>query len=534
MTGRPVRPVGERALLVECADLAEVLGLHAALTAEPLPGLTELLAAARTLLVRVSDRGARDRLAPLLRELPASSAPAPSGGLVTIDTVYDGADLAVVAELTGLSREGVVAAHSGQEWTAAFGGFAPGFAYLVGDDVLTVPRRATPRTAVPAGAVALAGPFSAVYPRSSPGGWQLVGRTDARLWDLDREPPALLRPGDRVRFRPVPEQARLRTDEPIGPPPVTHAPASPSDAAPPVPPPHGALTVLAAGAQSLLQDLGRSGLLDLGVSPSGASDRGSARQANRLVGNERTAAVVETVLGGLELAAAGHQVLAVSGAPVPLTVLADGTELSHPPTDAPFLLPDGHVLRLGHPAVGLRAYVAVRGGITVPPVLGSRSTDLLSGIGPLPLAAGSVLPVGPPPATAVGQPEPARVRASGVLQVAVLIGPRADRVTAESLRRLLDQEWTVTERSNRVGLRLDGTPLELTDRAELASEGTVAGAVQLPADGRPVVFLADHPVTGGYPVLAVVRETDLDALAQARPGDRLRFRDACCGDEPQT
>ncbi|WP_251838485.1 5-oxoprolinase/urea amidolyase family protein [Oceanitalea stevensii] len=530
MTGREVRPVGERALLVGCADLAEVLGLHAVLAASPLPGQVEVLAAARTVLVRVTDRPARDRLAPLLRELQATSAPPAAGDVVVIDTVYDGADLAAVAEHTGLSVEGVVAAHSGEEWTAAFGGFAPGFAYLVGPTTLTVPRRASPRTAVPAGAVALAGHFSAVYPRSSPGGWQLVGRTDAPMWDLDRQPPALLRPGDRVRFRPVRERVAGRGAEPAV---ATAAGAGSGAHAGPAatvstagPAPTSSLTVVATGAQSLVQDLGRPGLLDLGVTPSGAADRGSARQANRLVGNDRAAAVVETVLGGLELRATGHHVLAVSGAPAPLTLLHDTEELAHPPTDTPFLLPDGHVLRLGPPAVGLRAYVAVRGGLAVPPVLGSRSTDVLSGTGPAPLTAGTVLPVGPPPGRAVGQPEPARVRAAEELTVGVVLGPRADRVTAESLGRLLGQAWTVTDRSNRVGLRLDGAPLERVDEAELESEGTVAGAVQLPSDGRPVVFLADHPVTGGYPVLAVVRDADLDVLAQARPGDRLRFRDA--------
>ncbi len=538
MTGREVRPVGERALLVGCADLAEVLGLHAALTVSPLPGQSEVLAAARTVLVRATDRPARDRLAPVLRDLPALPTDRAAGDVVVIDTVYDGADLAVVAEHTGLSVEGVVAAHSAEEWTAAFGGFAPGFAYLTGPTTLTVPRRASPRTAVPAGSVALAGTFSAVYPRASPGGWQLVGRTDAPMWDLDRQPPALLRPGDRVRFRPVRQRvtasgSRRATPVPVertgtGPAPGAGTSGGPGHVAP-APSIDGtaattpALTVLATGAQSLLQDLGRSGLLDLGVSPSGAADRGSARQANRLVGNDRAAAVVETVLGGLELRATGNLVLAVSGAPVPLTLLRDGEALTRPPTDTPFLLPDGHVLRLGHPAAGLRAYVAVRGGIDVPPVLGSRSTDLLSGIGPPPLTAGTVLPVGPRPRRAVGQPGPTRVRVTEELTVGVVLGPRADRVTPGSLRRLLSQRWTVTDRSNRVGLRLDGAPLERVDDSELESEGTVAGAVQLPSDGRPVVFLADHPVTGGYPVLAVVQEAGLDPLAQARAGDRLRF-----------
>jgi len=513
VTPRTVRPAGERALLVECADLEEVLGLHAVLTAAPLPGQVEVLPAARTLLLRAADRGARDRLVPLLRDLPAAADRRPQGDVVEIDTVYDGADLTEVASLTAMSEQAVVAAHVGQVWTAAFGGFAPGFTYLVGEHAdLQVPRRPSPRTAVPEGAVALAGTFSAVYPRRSPGGWQLLGRTAAPMWDLDRDPPALLPPGARVRFRAVREVAT--TVAPTAPTPPSAAPGSP------------ALHVLAAGTQSLVQDLGRPGLLGQGVSPSGAADRGSARQANRLVGNPREAAVVETVLGGLALRAAGDHVLAVSGAPAPLAVLRDGAPARTPPTDVPFALYDGEELRVGEPAVGLRSYLAVRGGVTVPAVLGSRSTDVLSGTGPAPLAAGAVLPVGPPPGSAVGSPEPPRVAAApgDVLDVPVALGPRDGWVTPASLERLLGQEWRVGARSNRVGLRLEGTALDRSEDAELPSEGTVAGAVQVPADGLPVVFLADHPVTGGYPVVAVVPDAALDTLAQARPGDRVRFR----------
>ncbi|QDB79253.1 5-oxoprolinase/urea amidolyase family protein [Georgenia wutianyii] len=512
MTPRTVRHAGERALLVECADLGEVLGLHAVLTAAPLPGQLEVLPAARTLFVRAADRRARDRLVTLLRDLPAAADARPEGDVVQVDTVYDGADLAEVAALTAMSADAVVAAHTGQVWTAAFGGFAPGFAYLVGEHAaLDVPRRATPRTAVPAGAVGLAGHFSAVYPRRSPGGWQLLGRTAAPVWDLDRDPPALLRPGARVRFRAVREVVTAVVPTP---------PAAPvADEGP-------ALVVLAAGTQSLVQDLGRPGRLDLGVSPSGAADRGSARQANRLVGNPREAAVVETVLGGLALRAVGDHVLAVSGARAPLTALRDGSVARTPPTDDPFALYDGEELRVGHPDAGLRVYLAVRGGLAVAPVLGSRSTDVLSGTGPAPLATGTVLPVGPPPGTAVARSEPPRVAAApgDVLEVPVTLGPREDWVTPESVERLLGQEWTVGVRSNRVGVRLEGAALDRADDAELASEGTVAGAVQVPADGQPVVFLADHPVTGGYPVVAVVRDAALDTLAQVRPGDRVRFR----------
>ncbi|WP_324652299.1 urea amidolyase family protein [Georgenia sp. H159] len=546
---RTVHLMGERGLLVECGDLAEVLGLHAELTAHPLPGQVEVLAAARTVLVRAADRRARDRLVPRLRAVPAAAAARSEGAELTLDTVYDGADLTAVADLTGTSPEAVVAAHTGQRWTAAFGGFAPGFTYLVGEDpTVEVPRRPSPRTSVPRGAVGLAGPFSAVYPRSSPGGWQLIGRTDAPMWDLERVPPALLRPGDTVRFRAVRELVSGRT--PGGPPGDATARArrrgadhrhpapagglrdatrglvtdqSRPGSAPPLHPPTAALRVVSPGSLSLVQDLGRPGLLDLGVSPSGAADRGSAAQANRLVGNDRSAAVVETVLGGLELEAVGDHVVAVSGAPVPLAVLRDDVEVAHPSGDVPFALPDGHRLRLDHPRRGLRAYVAVRGGLAVPAVLGSRSTDVLSRIGPEPLNPGTVLPVGPPPPSAVALGEPARVHPTDPVSVAVVLGPRADWVTPDSLEAFLTRGWTVTDRSNRVGVRLAGEPMQRAADAELPSEPTVAGAVQVPTDGLPVVFLADHPVTGGYPVIAVVTGAGLDLLAQVRPGQDVRF-----------
>ena len=527
---REVRVVGERALLVECASLQDVMALHAALRAAPRAGQTGVLAAAATVMVRTSDPVATARLAVELAEMTLPAPPrragdgeadhaGGTGGTVVIDTVYDGEDLARVAELTGLSVGAVVRRHSSTVWTAAFAGFAPGFAYLVADDSgLEVPRRAVPRTLVPAGSVALAAGFSAVYPRAGPGGWQLIGRTAARLWQLDRVQPALVAPGGTVRFRIARDSVALA-------PPGT-VPAAVGPPRPDAQPRYGAgLAVLATGAQSLVQDLGRPGYVDLGVSPSGAADRAAARGANRLVGSPRDAAVVETVLGGLVLRADGDHVLAVTGAPTPLTVREASTgRLRDQPLATPFVLRHGEVLELGTPPWGLRSYVGVRGGIDVPPVLGSRSTDLLSGIGPDPLLAGTVLPVGDPRrTTTVGHPEPALDEPAGTVAVQVVEGPRADWLTPVGLERLYAQEWLVTARSNRVGLRLAGEPLRRATERELPTEGMVAGAVQVPGSGQPVVFLPDHPVTGGYPVVAVVRDRHLDRLGQLRPGDRLRF-----------
>ncbi|TQF75085.1 allophanate hydrolase subunit 1 [Rhodococcus spelaei] len=194
---------GDSAVLAEFDDLDTVLAYFRALDADRLAGVVDLVPAARTVLVRF-DRAAtgRDAIARWLRETrPLAGADSEAAAPVRIGVRYDGPDLPEVGQLTGLGVEGVIAAHVGRDWTVAFAGFAPGFGYLVGGDpALRVPRRATPRVAVPAGAVGLAGEFSGVYPRSSPGGWQLIGSTDARMWDADRDPPALLHPGVTVRF----------------------------------------------------------------------------------------------------------------------------------------------------------------------------------------------------------------------------------------------------------------------------------------------------------------------------------------------
>ncbi len=195
--------MGRDALVIELADLATVHAAYEVLREARLPGVIDLVPAATTILVRALPRTTLPR-ARIIELLTDASPPTREDGeptTITIKVRYDGPDLADVARHTGLDRDGIIAAHTGRPWLVAFGGFAPGFAYLSReDDPLAVPRRDTPRTSVPAGSVGLAGRFSGIYPRSSPGGWHLIGTTDATLWDADREPPALLRPGMRVRF----------------------------------------------------------------------------------------------------------------------------------------------------------------------------------------------------------------------------------------------------------------------------------------------------------------------------------------------
>jgi KipI family sensor histidine kinase inhibitor len=195
-------PCGGSGLLVEVEDLDAVLALYAELVEDPPVGVVDLVPAARTLLLRIDPaRSDPVRVARAVRAVEPRSGHRPDAGRLEIPVTYDGEDLAEVGELTGLGERGVVEAHTAQEWTVAFCGFAPGFGYLVGaDDRLTVPRRDNPRTRVPARSVALAGAFTGVYPRESPGGWQLIGRTTVQPWDLERDPPALLVPGLRVSF----------------------------------------------------------------------------------------------------------------------------------------------------------------------------------------------------------------------------------------------------------------------------------------------------------------------------------------------
>ncbi len=279
------------------------------------------------------------------------------------------------------------------------------------------------------------------------------------------------------------------------------------------------IEVIEPGALTSVQTAaGRIGWRHLGIPVGGAADAWSARLANRLVGNDDDAALLEVTLSGLVARATGPLWLAVTGARCEVAV--DGRAVAH--GEAVWVPRDG-VVRLGAAASGVRSYVAVGGGIAVEPVLGSRSTDTLAWVGPPRVVAGAELPVGPSygaPA-AYDAPRPPR---PGPLRVDP--GPRADWFGPDALRRLCGTSDTVTPASNRIGLRLDGPPLERVRDGELPSEGMVLGAVQVPPDGRPVVFLADHPTTGGYPVLAVVRAEDLWRCAQLRPGDRVGFRSA--------
>ena len=273
------------------------------------------------------------------------------------------------------------------------------------------------------------------------------------------------------------------------------------------------------GLLTTVQDLGRPGLAHLGVPTAGAADRRAFGLANRLVGNRPGAAALEITLAGPELELEAGGWIALTGGRV--TAHLDGRPV---PMDMAVRADPGQVLRVGSVTSGLRAYLAVRGGIDVPPVLGSRSTDTLAPVGPPRLEQGARLPVGD---QAGGEPFRQVAPTPPVDPEPVLRtvrGPRDEVFTHDAVRGLIGAAWTVTSDSDRTGVRLDGPVLERRRRVELASEGMVEGSLQVPPDGHPILFLANHPTTGGYPVIAVVVGADLPLAAQARPGTRMRFR----------
>jgi biotin-dependent carboxylase-like uncharacterized protein len=281
----------------------------------------------------------------------------------------------------------------------------------------------------------------------------------------------------------------------------------------------GTLEVVAPGPLATVQDLGRPGLAMWGVTASGAADRRALRLGNRLVGNPEGSAALEVTFGGARLRPDADALLALTGAPCPAAI--DGSPVGH---NAVLTLRGGQELRLGAPRSGLRTYVAVRGGLDVPAVLGSRATDVLAGLGPPVVKAGDRLPVGrpagePPGVDVAPVPDPP----AGEVRLRVRLGPRDDWFAQAAADALVTAAWTVSQQSNRVGLRLEGTPLERAVSGELPSEGMVRGSLQVPPSGLPTLLLADHPITGGYPVIAVVLDADVDGVGQVRPGQQLRF-----------
>ena len=429
-----------------------------------------------------------------VRALAASPPPARSAEPTrehVIASLYDGPDLAEVAATLGISPSEAIARHAATLHVVELLGFLPGFAYLAAPSgaPLTVPRRSTPRPRIAAGSIGVAASWSAVYPFTSPGGWSLIGRAvDAVPFDPTRDPPLLFAPGDQVRFSPVE----------VAPPAIDERAVEPRDPRAP------GLLVIAAPACATVQDAGRVNLLGRGVPPSGPLDAPRMRAANQAVGNDAGAAAIEIPLGAIEVEARGSSAL-VSVDGEPAITLADGERLRVP---------------AGERAV---RYLAARGGVDVPRVLGARATLIparLGGHHGRPLRRGDVLPIGDEAARDPTRPD----RRDDEDELSIDPGPHRSRFPEGAFEALLAAPFQVSRLGDRVGVRLEGArvPREGPDLALPAP--MIRGAIEITTDGSPIVLGPDHPTTGGYPVLAVLRASSQAALAQKKPGDAVRFR----------
>jgi len=443
---------------------------------------------------------------------------------VTIPVCYGaayGPDMEVVCQQSGLSEQEVVQRHVTASYPCSMLGFLPGFPYLVGlDPQLATPRLATPRAVVPAGSVGIAGAQTGVYPVSSPGGWNLIGRTPLTLFDPAREQPSLVQAGDVVRFSPI----SLQEFEEKQPHEFTCYPqicdVSEQDV--------GGCDVLEPGMLTTVQDDGRWGLQNMGIPVSGAMDRQALALGNFLVGNEEGAAALEITLFSPRLVFTTDALVALTGADMGL--LVDGRDA---PAWTAVLVRTGSVLSMaGCIGAGCRAWLCVAGGINVPYVLGSRSTLLRAALGGFKgraLRTGDSLHLRPLTRQAMcldGFSCPVRLRPPYAMDapVPVLPGPQAESLTPGARQAFLDATWTVSDASDRMGCRLEGPQLALGHGADVISEVIPEGSVEVTGAGLPIVMLADRQTTGGYVKPFVVASAAIGWLAQRRPGDSVRFR----------
>jgi KipI family sensor histidine kinase inhibitor len=480
--------------------LGRVLALADGLSKTRIPEVRDIVTSFETLAVHFDpDDGQR-----VLRWLqsmppPPGETTPDTGRMIVIPVEYGGdhgPDLAAAAATLGITAEELVGLHSGARYTVAAMGFSPGFPYLTGlPQRLMLPRKMTPGP-VAAGSVAIAGTQAGIYPGASQGGWHVIGRTSVKLFDAQAREPSLLHVGDRVGFvRGICEDETAIAQSP----------------------PSGALEVLEASGLATVQDTGRPGFQHLGVSPGGAADPVMVAVANRLVGNPDNAAVLECTMRGPLLKL--HQ-------PTRVAWLGWSDEMGGRPVE----LEAGALIDLRRHTNSLRGYLAVAGGIDVPCVLGSRATDVRAGFGGLHgrvLRSGDRLPLGKPcPGPHVGHWRVNWPRSEHeLLEIRILPGVQQSWFTEKSLRTFRESIYQLSPMSDRTGIRLEGAALGRIGTNELLSQPVIAGSVQVPPDGRPIVLMAERQTIGGYPQIAHVISADVPKLARAWPGRQLRFRE---------
>ncbi len=423
-----------------------------------------------------------------------------------VEMTLDGEDLNDLYAFSGVAQDELAEHLGGHIFTVAHFGFSPGFIYLEGlDPKFHIPRKAKPRTKVPAGSVAIGGSYLGIYSSETPGGWSLIGGSPTSLFDPSKTPPTDLLPGDEIEFHIVNALAEAPIDT-LG----TRASRSAPREFPIV------LRAEKVQGSALLEDLGRKMSGYWAVPRAGAIDIWSHRSANALVGNPPGLAAVEFSPGETIFTVLGDCVLATTGSVRQIEL--DGGEIA---ANRSFLAPANSQLVIRTGGSGSYSYLGVAGGFWAPLQFQSRSRDILAGIGPPAISAGDVLfrgtPHGPPR-------DHIRVQNRSIHTIRTTAGPHFAQFDPPDVAGFLAGEFRVSQMTSRVGIRLEGAAISQTPgRGLTESQPLVRGAIQVPPSGEPMVMLADHPATGGYPVIAVVVAADLGVVGQARPGDPLHF-----------
>jgi KipI family sensor histidine kinase inhibitor len=511
------RDVAEGAVLVEYPEASEEEANRRAVAAARLlttrapAGFFDAVPGARTLFVVFDPRKlTRARLAEEVRQSGGEA-----GGqldarrALEIPVFYDadsktGPDLDELSRRVGLNREEFARRHAQARYRVAFLGFAPGFPYMTGlPGELHAPRLATPRTRVPAGSVGIGGQYTGIYPEETPGGWRLIGRAPVRLFDAGRNPPALLLPGDSVRFQPIGreefERRRLVLERPD--------PAASRDASA-IP----LFRVTSPGVFTSVQGGPRRGWAMYGVPPGGAMDLDALAAGNAAVGNPASAPALEMTLVGPELEVLADAAVALSGGWLEPVV-------NDRPVTAAALrqVRTGDRLRPGPIQAGARAYLCVAGGLAP-----SREPSLSRR-----LASGEIVLAAAPRVEFAGAtaavPVPADTGKETVIRV--LPGPQREYFERQGIATFLGSPFRVSASSDRRGIRLEGSPIANNRSPDIPPEGTALGGIQVPGDGQPIILGPDRPVTGGYAKIATVIAADFPLVAQALPGTAVRFKE---------
>ena len=542
-SGFGIRDAGDSAILLELEPVidpavnARVIAIATAIRDQQLAGVRDVIPTYRSVAVHFDPLACDiESVRRAMREAAASPPVSTRGSLVEVPVAYggdNGPDLDDVAAFAKLPARTVIDRHCGPEYRVFMLGFLPGFAYMgIVDASIAAPRKATPRTRIPAGSVGIAGRQTGVYPRSSPGGWQLIARTPLEVFDPTREPASLFRAGDRVKF----VAAAGTRDSGFG---IRNAPPAKMNVESRIPNPESrSITILKPGLFTTIQDAGRWGCQDRGVPVSGPMDRQAHRLANALVGNAPDAATLEATLLGPELRFDHPAVIAVTGADLEAAI-----DDKHAAIDTPHRVKSGGILRFGARRSGTRAYIAIGGGIDVPVILGSRSTHVVSGLGGIDgraLRAGDRVALGSPNSqqgesnrpwrkplrfapqvTADRTPHGARLRA--------MRGPQDYQFEESAFEWLAGMRFTVSPQSDRMGYRLvPGSgrvpnPESRIPEGSMISDAAFTGGIQIPPSGNPILLMADRQTTGGYPQIATVITADLPLAGQLAPGDWIEF-----------